>query len=355
MFPSFAAGIGGWCSSTLPINRRAAAVSTKEVGVNCVPMCRDVGVTTTQAPVASSSVSASTSTMTERVSGTATAACTGKCGRPPPSSAAASTQTMDAVVKTSAITQTSAAAAVVRPATTAASTQTAAPAAVVEPKPTAMDTSTQTMWPAVRTVAVGVTVRPRTYDASVTVKPTVKHVGCTADLLQRGTDVVQPAVVAAAPRVPVTRTTQTDAAATPPVRHARATQTAVGRATTQTDDDQAASDRKQRDRQGEGRPWAPAATIGRRSNSFHHYTTAAVDAATKSPPTTTATTPPSPVVTSKIPRLKPVTPELNRKVLTRQDTYTKTAAEICSDQPPPSVTDDEDGNENDDDDQLNVK
>ncbi|XP_025416572.1 ice-structuring glycoprotein-like, partial [Sipha flava] len=309
----------GWSSSTL--NRRAAtAASTKEVGVNCVPVCRDVGIRT---QATASSVSVSTSTSTERTSaeGLRETACTERCRRPP--SVAAYTQT----------------AAVGSPATSAASTQTtAATAAAAVTKPVAtVDVNTQTTTtPTVRTVAVGVTVRPRTYDASVTVKPTLKHVGCTADV--RATAVVPAAA-------PVTRTTQTETAATP-AKHVRATQTAADSSTlinrtTQTAEDcetVVAAPKKQPDWQNGGRP---SAAMGRRSNSFHHYTAASVaDAATKDPASS------SPAVTSKIPRLKSVTPELNRKVLTRQDTYTKAAAEICSDQPP-RVADDGDGEDDD--------
>lgn len=261
-----------------------------------------------------------------------------------------------------------------KPATVVAYTQTTAAAtiAVVESTaatvvPVTVDVGTQSVKPlAIRTATVGVSAKPRMYDACMTAKPTTKHVGCSTDLL---TD-VKP--VATAP-VSVMRTTQTD---TIPmlIVHARSTQTTIAtpdslshrpsiHRTTQTVNDEnhrtpppavvAVVDRRHRTTQtdavtiaavavqksdntvaggrpasspkvetGGGRP--VAATIGRRSNSFHHYTAAAIT------PTT-----PAGVVTSKIPRLKPVTPELNRKTFNRQDTYTKTAPDICLDHPPP--------------------
>lgn len=238
-------------------------------------MCRDVGVTTPTA------TSMNSSTMTEK----------------PPATAVAHTQTADAVKPAIAVAHTQTAD-TVKPAIAVAHTQTSVvidvqPATIVATAavtaPTTANVGTQSSRPvAVRTATVGVMAKPRTYDASVAAKPTLKHVGCLAD----ATTDVKPATA------PLTRATQTDAKDDRSSRN-RTTQTEV--ATTVA--------------------WPDHATIGRRSNSFHHYTVAAaVD-----------TTPPSPPVTSKIPRLKPVTPELNRKVLTRQDTYTKTEAEICTD------------------------
>ncbi|KAF0762541.1 KN motif and ankyrin repeat domain-containing protein 2 [Aphis craccivora] len=280
---------GGWSlSSAFPANTK---VCTKDVGVNCVPMCRDVGVTTP------STTSVNTSTMTER----------------PPSGAAVHTQT-DAAAKpatTAAHTQTKDA---VKAATSVACTQTAAvadvrPAAVVDaagavavtaaaPITTANVGTQSSRPPAVRTAAVGVTAKPRTYDVSVAAKPTLKHVGCSADV---ATADAKPPVA-----VPVqTRATQTDAGDDRSGRN-RTTQTEAAAARANPAEVAAAR--------------ANYGTIGRRSNSFHHYTAAAAAADATSPP-----------VTSKIPRLKPATPELNRKVLTRQDTYTKTEAEICTD------------------------
>ncbi|XP_001942619.2 KN motif and ankyrin repeat domain-containing protein 2 [Acyrthosiphon pisum] len=309
----------GWSLSASPANRRVA-VSTKEVGINCVPMCRDVGVTTPSA------TSVNTSTMTER----------------PPSGAAVHTQT-DAATKTATIATHTQTKDVVKPATSVAHTQTTAvtdvqPATVVAAEviavtaTTTANVGTQSSRPAaVRTTTVGVTARPRTYDASVAAKPTLKHVGCSADV---STD----AKPAAAPVTRATqtdarddrsghnRTTQTEAAAVPEIAAIRANPTEV------------ASTLAHPTGSAVARP--NYATIGRRSNSFHHYTAGGAS------DTTTSS------VTSKIPRLKPVTPEFNRKVLTRQDTYTKTAAEICTDDlqqqpslslsppPPLRVTDD---------------
>ncbi|XP_015374944.1 PREDICTED: uncharacterized protein LOC107169650 [Diuraphis noxia] len=303
----------GWSLSAHPANRHVA-VSTKEVGINCVPMCRDVGVTTPSA------TSVNTSTMTERpVSATAVHTQTDAAAKP--ATTTAHTQTKDAVKPTTSVahTQTVAIAdvqpaAVVPPAAVVAVTATTATANV----------GTQSSRPAaIRTVTIGVTARPRTYDASVAAKPTFKHVGCSADV----TTDAKPAAA------PVTRATQTDA------RddhlhggHNRTTQTEA------TVLPEVAAVRASRTESTVVRP--NYATIGRRSNSFHHYTAAA-----------NADTSPS-TITSKIPRLKPVTPELNRKVLTRQDTYTKTAAEICTDDlqqqpsssslspPPPRISDD---------------
>ncbi|XP_026816624.1 KN motif and ankyrin repeat domain-containing protein 2 [Rhopalosiphum maidis] len=285
---------GGWSLSALPANRRTA-VSTKEVGVNCVPMCRDVGVTTPSA------TSVNTSTMTERPpSGAAVHTQTDAATKP--ATIAAHTQTKDAVKPATSVACTQTAVVTdVQPATVAA----AAAVVTVTAAPTTANVGTQSSRPAaVRTVAVGVTARPRTYDASVAAKPTLKHVGCSADV----TTDTKPAAV------PVTRATQTDVCRDDRSGHNRTTQTEA--AATRTN----------------------YATIGRRSNSFHHYTPVAAADAT------------SPPVTSKIPRLKPATPELNRKVFTRQDTYTKTEAEICTDDqqplspppppPPARVTDD---------------
>jgi len=208
------------------------------------------------------------------------------------------------------------------------STLVAAPVVAVSETKTA-SVGTQSSRPAaIRTTTVGVTAKPRMYDASVGAKPTFKHVGCSADV----TTEAKPAAVPAATQTDArddrnghNRTTQTEAAALPEVAAALnyPTEAAVTRANP-TESTVARSNQ---------------ATIGRRSNSFHHYT---VPATADTSPTT---------VTSKIPRLKPVTPELNRKVLTRQDTYTKTAAEICTDDlpqqpssssppPPLRVTDD---------------
>ncbi|XP_025202174.1 KN motif and ankyrin repeat domain-containing protein 2 [Melanaphis sacchari] len=290
---------GGWSLSAFPTNRRTA-VSTKEVGVNCVPMCRDVGVTTPSA------TSVNTSTMTER----------------PPSGAAVHTQTDPATkpTTTAAYTQTKDA---VKPATSVTCTQTAAvadvrPAAVAvaaTPAPTTVNVGTQSSRPtAVRTVAVGVTARPRMYDASVVAKPTLKHVGCSVD----ATTDAKPAAVPRATQTDARddcsgrdRTTQTEVAAV------RVNPTEAAAAVRVNPTEVAAAVRVNPTEAAAAR--ANYATIGRRSNSFHHYTAAGV-ADTTSPP-----------VTSKIPRLKPATPEFNRKVLNRQDTYTKTAAEICTD------------------------
>lgn len=296
-------------------------------------MCRDVGVTTP-----ATATLASTSTMTDRPANQTASLDDGK-----PATAATYTQT------------------------TAAATVAVVAPATVTVVPVTVDVGTQSVKPvAIRTATVGVSAKPRMYDACMTAKPTTKHVGCSADLLA---DVIKP--VAAAP-VPVTRTTQTDTVPTLAV-YVRGTQTTMAtmdtpghrpsiNRTTQTVNDDVhrtpppavVVDRRHRTTQtdvvvtatvaiqnsdntgaggrpasnlkvetGSGRPMA--ATIGRRSNSFHHYTAAAV----------TQTTPPG-GVTSKIPRLKPVTPELNRKTFNRQDTYTKTAPEICSDHPPQS-------------------
>lgn len=321
----------GWSLSAYPVNKRVA-VSTKEVGVNCVPMCRDVGVTTPSA------TSVSTSTMTELPPPGATVH-TQTDAVTKPATAVAHTQTKDAVkLATTAVhTQTKDD---VKPTTSVVHTQTAAvaddhpstlvasPTVVAVTATTTANVGTQSSRPAaIRTVTVGVTARPRTYDASVAAKPTLKHVGCSADVT---TDA----------KPPVTRATQTDAR-DDRYNHNRTTQTEVAAvpevAAVRTNPTEAAVTRANPTESTVARP--NHATIGRRSNSFHHYTVAA-----------TADTSPT-TVTSKIPRLKPVTPELNRKVLTRQDTYTKTAAEICTDDlqqqpssssPPqtPRVTDD---------------
>lgn len=276
-------------------------------------MCRDIGVTTPAVTATSKSTSACT--MTERpateevqtmtVGGTG---CDGRCIRP------ASEPTIIAVKPAVvAYTQTDA---VIDPITVKVATKA--------------DVSTQSVRPAtVRTIAVGVMARPRTYDACVTAKPALKNVGCSADLQ---TDVRKPAVV------PVTRTTQTDVSPTP-VLHTRATQTTVvplpvvdrHNSTTQTETVPAAVPKNENGDSASGRLVATA--IGRRSNSFHHYTAATATA--KEPSTTPQ------AVTSKIPRRMLVTPELNRKVLVRQDTYTKTAAEIRSEQPPPPLPSDD--------------
>jgi len=245
----------------------------------------------------------------------------------------------------------------VQPATVVAAAEVVAVTAM-----TTANVGTQSSRPAaVRTTTVGVTARPRTYDASVAAKPTLKHVGCSADV---STD----AKPAAAPMTRSTqtdarddrsghnRTTQTEAVAVPEVAAVRANQTEVAAtlanpmevsatranptevAAPRANPTEVAAPRANPTESAVARP--NHATIGRRSNSFHHYTAGGA-----------ADTTPSPV-TSKIPRLKPVTPELNRKVLNRQDTYTKTAAEICTDDlqqqpslsssssPPPRVTDD---------------
>ncbi|KAE9543454.1 hypothetical protein AGLY_002254, partial [Aphis glycines] len=280
---------GGWSlsSAAFPANTK---VSTKEVGVNCVPMCRDVGVTTP------STTSVNTSTMTERPpSGAAVHTQTDAAAKP--ATTAAHTQTKDAAkAATSAAYTQTAAVADVRPAT-AVDAAAAAAAATAPPITTANVGTQSSRPPAVRTAAVGVTAKPRTYDVSVAAKPTLKHVGCSADAT---TDAKPPVAV------PVTRATQTDACRDDRGGHNRTTQTEAAAA--RANPTEAASAAR-----------ANYGTIGRRSNSFHHYTAAAAADAT------------SPPVTSKIPRLKPATPELNRKVLTRQDTYTKTEAEICTD------------------------
>lgn len=261
-------------------------VSTKEAAVNCVPMCRDVGVTTT--PPASAA-STSVSTMTERPAGAGDSVPADvRCGTP------AYTQT-DVVV-------------VVEPAA----------AAVVASAVETAEVGTQSARPAtVRTYSVGVTAKPRTYDTCVTARPALKHVGCSADV----TDVSKPVPV------PVTRATQTDAGPKPV---SRSTQTAAAVDKDRPPPDVFVDRRHGPTARTDGvhenettvRP-VRSATVGRRSNSFHHYT------AVQKEPT-------SPVSTSKIPRPKhPVTPEVNRKVLIRQDTYTKTPAEVCDDQTPP--------------------
>lgn len=290
---------GGWSlSSAFPANTK---VSTKEVGVNCVPMCRDVGVTTP------STTSVNTSTMTERPpSGAAVHTQTDAAAKP--ATTVAHTQTKDAVKAATSVAYTQTA--VVADVRLATVVEGAGTVGVTAAAPiTTANVGTQSSRPAaVRTAAVGVTAKPRTYDVSVAAKPTLKHVGCSAVVT---TDAKPPAAV------PVTRATQTDAK-DDRNGHNRTTQTeATG---TRANPAENAVTR------------ANYGTIGRRSNSFHHYTAAAA-ADTTSPP-----------VTSKIPRLKPATPELNRKVLTRQDTYTKTEAEICTDDlqqqplsPPPTV------------------
>lgn len=279
---------------TVNDDRHHRVVSTREVGVSCVPMCRDVGVTT---PTTTASVTAST--MTDE--------------RPPgkPETVTAYTQTL----------------ADVKPATVPAYTQTNLTAALIPAMTaaTTVDVGTQTTRPtATRTSTVGVMAKPRMYDASVAAKPSCKHVGCTANTIEA----VKPATVLT-PQ-PVTRTTQTDAGVTAALQ-TRTTQTdATGgwgdddrhHRTTQTE----APCRNVRPDGGGGRP---VTAIGRRSNSFHHYTAAAAvtkaPSQTKDPSQTTSAA----AVASKIPRLKqPVTPESNRKVLNRQDTYTKEVAEI---------------------------
>lgn len=285
---------GGWSLSAFPANTK---VSTKEVGVNCVPMCRDVGVTTP------STTSVNTSTMTERPpSGAAVHTQTDAATKP--ATTAAHTQTKDAVKAATSVAHTqTAVVADVRPAT---EVDAAGTVAVTAAAPTTVNVGTQSSRPAaVRTAAVGVTVKPRTYDVSVAAKPTLKHVGCSADVT---TDAKPPAAV------PVTRATQTDAR-DDRSGHNRTTQTEATAAW--VDPAEAAATRANPAEVVANR--ANYGTIGRRSNSFHHYTAAAAADTTSSP------------VTSKIPRLKPATPELNRKVLTRQDTYTKTEAEIYTD------------------------
>jgi len=281
----------------------------------------------------------------------------------PPSVTDVHTQT-DAATKpatTAAHTQTKD---VAKPTTSVVHTQTVAiadvqPAAVVPPVAVGAATvsktanvGTQSSRPAaIRTVTVGITARPRTYDTSVAAKPTFKHVGCSADVTMDTKTVAVPMTRATQTdarddRSGHNRTTQTEAAVLPEVAAIRANQT-EGTAIW-TNPTEAAASRSistettaTRVNPTESTVVRPNyATMGRRSNSFHHYTAAAI--ADASPST----------VTSKIPRLKPVTPELNRKVFTRQDTYTKTAAEICNDDleqqplsslsppPPPRITDD---------------
>lgn len=279
-------------------------------------MCRDVGVTTTT-PAASISISASTMTVEPSDdAATVNGVCTGRCLRLPPTAATAVyTQTTMAV--TTAYTQTTTA-------TVAVDTPTATVAVAKT-----VDVGTQsTRTVVVRTNTVGVTARPRMYDACVATKPAIKHVACSTD------SILKPVVITRPP--PVSRTTQTDTEVTA-IKHVRGTQTtpsspspAVNR-TTQTD---VSPVRKENGSGGGIKPVATA--IGRRSNSFHHYTAAAAKDQTPS------------TVTSKIPRLKPVTPELNRKVLMRQDTYTKTVAEVCEDQQTSHTVDN--GDDDDDDD-----
>lgn len=212
---------------------------------------------------------------------------------------------------------------------------------------TTADAGTQTprTATAVRTVSVAVSAKPRMYDACVAARPTVKHVGCSARFdpaagQREKTDDDPPAVVP----VPVTRSVQTDAAAAPAVVRARGTQTtanAVRRPVvsrgTQTNAaaaiTAAAASQTNAVVPAAARP--VAATIGRRSNSFHYYPVGVGTVKDGSP------------VTSKIPRLKPATPELNRKVLVRQDTYTKPVPddprqELSPSPPPPRVTDNDD-------------
>jgi len=246
----------------------------------------------------------------------------------PPSGAAVHTQT-DAATKTATMvahTQTK------DVLTSVAHTQTMAvtdvqPATVVAAEVVAVtaittaNVGTQSSRPAaVRTTTVGVTARPRTYDASVAAKPTLKHVGCSADVLTDAKPAAAPVTRATQTdarddRSGHNRTTQTEAVAVPEVAAVRANPTEV--ASARANPTEVASTRANPTESAVAR--SNYATIGRRSNSFHHYTAGGATDTTTSP------------VTSKIPRLKPVTPELNRKVLTRQDTYTKTAAEICTD------------------------
>jgi len=324
---SFLVG-SGWSLSAYPANRHVA-VSTKEVGVNCVPMCRDVGVTTPSA------TSVNMSTMTERPpSVTATHTQTDVAAKP--ATTAAHTQTKNAVKPTTSVVHTQTVAITdVQPATVMPPTAVVAVTAT-----TTANVGTQSSRPpAIRTVTIGVTARPRTYDASVAAKPTFKHVGCSADVTTDAKPAAAPMTRAAQTdarddRSGHNRTTQTEAAALPEVTAVRANQTEA--AATRANSTEVTATRANPTGSTVVRP--NYATIGRRSNSFHHYTAAA-----------TADTSPT-TVTSKIPRLKPVTPELNRKVLMRQDTYTKTAAEICTDDlqqqpssslsPPPRIADD---------------
>ncbi|CAH1731503.1 unnamed protein product [Aphis gossypii] len=266
-------------------------------------MCRDVGVTTP------STTSVNTSTMTERPPpGAAVHTQTDAAAKP--ATTAAHTQTKDAAkAATSAAYTQTAAVADVRPATAVDAAAAVAVKAAAPPPITTANVGTQSSRPpAVRTAAVGVTAKPRTYDVSVAAKPTLKHVGCSADAT---TDAKPPVAV------PVTRATQTDACRDDRGAHNRTTQTEAAAAARVGPAESAAAARATTAEAAAARP--NYGTIGRRSNSFHHYTAAAAADAT------------SPPVTSKIPRLKPATPELNRKVLTRQDTYTKTEAEICTD------------------------
>lgn len=264
-------------------------------------MCRDVGVTTPSAADASTSC---VLTMTEPpVADVQTnSGCAGRCGRPA-DTATASTQTATVpAVETT--------------------TTTGVKAVVPEFKPALIvtaDVGTQSARPAaIRTSAIGVTAKPRTYDASVSAKPITKNVGCSADIPERRDTAAKLPPTAI---TPVARATQTEIVKTPTV-HARGTQTAVRTPplaavgltrATQTD----VATTRGNDAVAPVRP--VVTTIGRRSNSFHHYTVKDL-----SPP---------PVTVSKIPRLMPVTPEPNRKVLLRQDTYhvTKEADDDCRD------------------------
>lgn len=273
----------------MPENRRTA-VHVRHVGVSCAPVCRDVGVTT---PAANASTMTTTTT-TDGAGGTPVAAkCTQTAADPPAGPPAAVKTTADAGTQT--------------PRTAAAA----------------------------RTVSVAVSAKPRTYDACVTARPTVKHVGCSARFdpaavgrRERADADLPPAAVP----VPVTRSVQTDVAV-----RARGTQTAENAARrpvlsrgTQTSAAAAAS---QTNAVVPAAARPVAATIGRRSNSFHYCPVAVGTVKDGSP------------VTSKIPRLKPATPELNRKVLVRQDTYTKAVHDdpcrVLSSPPPPRTIDNE--------------
>ncbi|XP_050527392.1 KN motif and ankyrin repeat domain-containing protein 2 isoform X2 [Daktulosphaira vitifoliae] len=293
--------------------------STKDVGVNCIPIYRDIGVTTPQALIVDTQT---TFTITD-------SAPTISSPPVPVSTVSVHTQTAEAK------------------------------------KAMMIDAATQSLKTVVRTVNVGVMAKPRTYDASVSARSVTKNVGCTASIkvvteqVDRVED-TKPTAVArpvarttqtefelpriltvgrttqtesrsqrppcsrttqtetpfttVTRRLPVTRTTQTDPGPQKvPIGRASQTDPAVRKTTkiavTQTD-------------QPNARCVAPS--IGQRSNSFHHYPVAPQLADHPMVRSESAVT----VTPSKIPRLKSLTPEFNRKVYNRQDTYTKSSPEI---------------------------
>ncbi|XP_050430893.1 KN motif and ankyrin repeat domain-containing protein 2 [Adelges cooleyi] len=315
--------------------------ATKDVAVSCVPICRDVGVTT---PRPTAVDTHSSSTMTDPVETTPSI----EPLSPPPAATA---------ITASAYVQT-----------------------VEVKKPTTVDASTQSARTAARTVSVGVTAKPRTYDAGVSVRPVVKHFGCTAAIKTAVDDCggalqvddAKPPHPTAVVVRPVARTTQTDAS--PPkvytvgrttqtdsrptrVPCSRTTQTdpgpqrspvtsttqtdpgpqrvPIGRAT-QTDPAVRRVTKMATTQTDQPNAQRVAPSIGRRSNSFHHYTpvrNTSDHPMARSEGTVT-------ISASKIPRLKSTsaatTPEPNRKVYSRQDTYTKSAPEVV--QQPDTVT-----------------